>query len=169
MKVAKQIACGLVVAAGLAGAAQAQGVGYDQYLPTQGTKEVGIGGSFQWEPVDSQNLTARLGYFFDPRIEVGLDGAYTRVSNNGVDRVWSLGVFGNYHFPGSSALLPYVGLFAGMTDSSSGTTNSSLGAQGGAKYFFNPNVAGFAELRWRNVDRGSDQTGVFFGLSVFFK
>jgi hypothetical protein len=67
-------------------------------------------------------------------------------------------------------MLPYVGGFLGYADATGQDSNtSSFGAQGGVKYFFNQNVAGFGELRWRNIDGGNDQTGLFLGLSVFFK
>lgn len=166
MKASTQFACGLVLAAGLAGAAHAQ---YHPYLPDQNTKEVDVSASFNIDPVDSQNVAARLGYFLNRNLQVGVDGTYSRVENGRTERVWALGGFANWHFPGSSALLPYVGGFLGYTDSTAGDSTTAVGAQGGAKYFFNENVAGFAELRWRNIDDSSDQTGVFLGLSVFFK
>ena len=37
------------------------------------------------------------------------------------------------------------------------------------EYFFNPNVAGFAELRWRDLEKSDDTVGIFVGLSVFFR
>jgi hypothetical protein len=49
------------------------------------------------------------------------------------------------------------------------SSSFAWGAQGGAKYFFNPNGAGFAELRWRDVEDNQDQLGIFFRLSVFFR
>ena len=166
MKTSTKILWGLAWAAASAGTAQAQ---FEQYLPDSGTKEIGLSGSFNFEPVESQSIDARVGYFLNRNLELGVDGSYNRVSNGGTERTWALGGFGNWHFPTTSALLPYVGGFVGVTDSSSGKSRSSFGAQGGAKYFFNPNVAGFAELRWRNIEASSDQTGVFLGLSVFFK
>lgn len=167
MGVSTKFGCGLILAAGIAGAAQAQQ--HHQYLPDQGTKEIDFSASFNFDPVDSQNLAARLGYFLNRNLQVGVDGSYSRIKNGSSQRASSLGGFANWHFPSDSALLPYVGGFVGMSDSSSGDSTASFGAQGGAKYFFNQNVAGFAELRWRDVDDGTDQTGVFLGLSVFFK
>jgi hypothetical protein len=166
MRASTKIACGLILAAGVATAAQAQ---YHPYLPEQNTKEIDFAGSVTFEPVDSLALTGRLGYFVNRHLQVGLDGAYSRVSNGHSERVWSLGGFANWHFPGSSQMLPYVGGFLGYADAGGAANTSSFGAQGGVKYFFNPNVATFGELRWRNIDGGSDQTGLFFGLSVFFK
>jgi outer membrane protease len=155
----------LVLAAGLAGAAQAQ----HPYLPEQNTKEVDFAAAFNFDPVDSQSIAARLGYFLNRNLQVGVDGAYSRVANGRTESIWSLGGFANWHFPGSTPLLPYVGGFVGYTDATGADSNAAFGAQGGAKYFFNQNVAGFAELRWRSIDDGSDQTGIFLGLSVFFK
>jgi hypothetical protein len=44
-----------------------------------------------------------------------------------------------------------VGLFAGVADGSDVSSSFAWGAQGGAKYFFNQNIAGFAESRWRDL------------------
>src|SRR6185295_16143671 len=110
MRASTKIACGLILAAGVATAAQAQ---YHPYLPEQNTKEVDFAGSVTFEPVDSLALTGCLGYFVNRHLQVGLDGAYNRVSNGHSERVWSLGGFANWHFPGSSQMLPYVGGFLG--------------------------------------------------------
>jgi hypothetical protein len=166
MRTPTTFACGLALAAGLAGAAQAQ---YHPFLPEQNTKEVAASAALQWEPVDSQSLAVRLGYFLNRNLQVGVDSSYDRVSNGSSDRTWALGGFANWHFPSDSPLLPYAGGFLGITDSNHGDRTTAIGAQGGVKYFLNQNVAGFAELRWRNVNDGSDQTGVFLGLSIFFK
>ena len=78
-------------------------------------------------------------------------------------------MFANFNFPTSTPWLPYVGLFAGYAEGSGVDGSGSWGAQGGAKYFFNPNVAGFGELRWRDLEKGDDKLGIFFGLSIFFR
>lgn len=166
MSAVAKIACavGLLVAAGSVPAQQ-----YHEYLPGAGTKEIDFSASINFKPTDSQNLAARLGYFMERSLEVGVDVAYNRVKTTTVDDSWGVGGFANLHFPGSSPLLPYVGVFAGVSDARDGDNNISYGLQGGAKYFFNRNVAGFAEFRWRNAQFGSEQTGLFTGLSIFFK
>jgi hypothetical protein len=153
--------------AAFAGTAQAQQ--FHEFLPDQGTKEIDFTGSLNLKPVDSLNLGARVGYFLNPRLQVGVDSAYARIENGTTERSWTLGAFGNWHFPGSSALLPYVGAFAGLSDTTGGDSSTSLGVQGGVKYFFNRNVAAFAEARWRDVEDSDDQTGIFVGISVFLK
>ena len=166
MTAAVRVACAVGLVA-LAGAAQAQQ--YHEYLPDAGTKEIDLSASITFKPNDSQNLIGRVGYFLDRNLEVGLDGAYIRIKDTSVNDSWSIGGFGNLHFPNASPVLPYVGVFAGISDRLRGDTAASFGLQGGAKYFLNPNVAGFAEFRWRNAQFGTDQTGVFLGLSIFVK
>lgn len=158
--------CAFVFAA-FAGLAHAQQ--FHEYLPDTGTTEVDISGSLNFKPVDSWNLGARAGYFFNRNFQAGLDLAYARIENGSTERSWTMGAFGNWHFPGSTALLPYVGVFAGLSDTSGGDSSSSLGVQGGVKYFISRDVAAVAEARWRDVEDSSDQTGVFFGLSVFLR
>jgi Outer membrane protein beta-barrel domain len=166
MRAATKLAS-VVVLVGLAATAQAQQ--FHQFLPDRDSKEVDFSASFNFDPVDSQAVFGRLGYFFNRNIQVGVDGAFTRIENGTTSKIWNLGVFANWHFPGTTPLLPYVGAFAGVADASGVDASNSWGAQGGVKYFFNPSVAGFGELRWRDIEDADDQLGVFFGLSIFFR
>ncbi len=165
MSAVSRLMCALGLFA-LASLAQAQ---YHEYLPDAGTKEVDFSASINFTPHDSQNLNARAGYFLGRSLEVGLDGSYMRIKDVSTEHSWGIGGFANWHFPQSTPLLPYVGAFAGVSKVLGGDTWTSLGVQAGAKYFFNPNVAGFAEYRFRSFQFGSDQTGLFTGLSIFFK
>jgi opacity protein-like surface antigen len=139
------------------------------YLPDKGTSEVGISATINFEPNNSYGVVGRYGYFLNRNLELGLDASYTKVKNGSSSDFWDAGVFGNFHFPTASPWLPYVGLFAGSAGGSGLDNSFSWGAQGGAKYFFNPNVAAFGELRWRDLQKGDNQTGLFFGLSIFFR
>ena len=150
----------------LMGAAHAQQ--YHQYLPDKGTSEIDFAASLNFEPTESQAVFGRYGYFFNRNLQAGVDLSFARIENGNTADTWDAGVFANWHFPSASQLLPYVGLFAGVSDGSDISSSFSYGAQGGAKYFFNQNVAAFAELRWRDLEESDDQVGVFLCLSEFF-
>ena len=151
----------------LMGAAHAQQ--YHQYLPDRGTSEIDFAATFNFEPNDSQALFGRYGYFLNRNLQLGIDASFARVKSGNTAETYDAGVFANWHFPGASQWLPYAGLFAGVAGGSDIDSSASWGAQGGAKYFFNQNVAGFAELRWRDLENSDEQLGIFVGLSVFFR
>ena len=151
----------------LMGAAHAQQ--YHQYLPDRGTSEIDFAATMNLEPTESQALFGRYGYFLNRNLQFGIDASFARIKSGNTAETYDAGVFANWHFPGASQLLPYVGLFAGFAGGSDIASSGSWGAQGGAKYFFNPNVAGFAELRWRDLEKSDDTVGIFVGLSVFFR
>ncbi|HEU0200124.1 MAG TPA: outer membrane beta-barrel protein [Burkholderiaceae bacterium] len=162
-----KLAAALAFSVGLAGAAHAQAG--SALLPDTGTIETAASANLNFDPVDSQNISARAGYFFNRNLQAGLEGTYSRIENGTSQDAWTLGAFGNWHVPLGSPLLPYVGAFVGLSDSSGGQSSTSVGLQGGAKWFFNQNVAGFGELRWRDVEDSDDSLGLFFGLAVFFR
>ena len=151
----------------LMGAAHAQQ--YHQYLPDRGTSEIDFAATMNLEPTESQALFGRYGYFLNRNLQLGIDASFARIENGNTAETYNAGVFANWHFPSASQLLPYAGLFAGVAGGSDIDSSVAWGAQGGAKYFFNPNVAGFAELRWRDLEDSDEQLGIFVGLSVFFR
>jgi hypothetical protein len=156
-----------LLALGLASGAQAQE--YHQFLPAAGTSEVDFAASLDFEGDDEYDIFARYGYFFNRNFQLGLDAAYDRVEfeDDGHIQTTDLGLFANWHFPGSTQWLPYVGLFGGWSDQTDQDSDTSWGGQGGAKYFFNQNVAGFGEVNYRKHG-DEDDTTLFFGLSIFF-
>jgi opacity protein-like surface antigen len=157
-----------LLALGLATGAQAQQ--YHPLLPTTGTSEVDFAADINFEPIESQSVAARYGYFFNRNFQLGVEGSYDRLENDDSISFWTIGLFGNFNFPTATPWLPYVGGFVGMVDGEEIDNEVAYGAQAGAKYFFNPNVAGFAELRYRCLeDCDNDSSGLFFGLSVFFR
>jgi hypothetical protein len=167
MHVLAKLGAASVFAATLMTGAHAQQL--HPYLPNAGTSEVGFSATINFEPSESYGVVGRYGYFINRHFELGLDASYTKVKNGSSSDFWDAGVFGNFHFPTATPWLPYVGLFAGVADGTDRDSSFSWGAQGGAKYFFNPNVAGFGELRWRDLEKGDNQSGLFFGLSIFFR
>jgi len=166
MRVLAKLGTASVFAATLITGAHAQEV--HPYLPNAGTREVAFSATINFEPNNSYAIGGRFGHFFNRQFEAGLDASYTKVDNGSSVDFWDAGVFGNFHFPTATPWLPYAGLFAGIADGTDLNSSFSWGAQGGAKYFFNRNVAGFGELRWRDLEKGQDQLGIFFGLSIFF-
>ena len=167
MHVLTKLGATSVFAATLMTGAHAQQV--HPYLPDAGTSEVGISATINFQPNNSYGVVGRYGYFLNRNLELGLDASYTKVKNGSSSDFWDAGVFGNFHFPTASPWLPYVGLFAGSAGGSGLDNSFSWGAQGGAKYFLNPNVAAFGELRWRDLQKGDNQAGIFLGLSIFFR
>lgn len=151
-----------LLALGLAGAANAQQ--YHPNLPTSGTSEVDFAANIDFDN-DDYIVAARYGYFFNRNFQLGLDAAYSDGEDR--DKAYDLGLFANWHFPTSTPWLPYVGLFGGYAEVRD-EDSTSWGAQGGVKYFFNQNVAGFGELRWRDREDADDQTQAIFGLAIFF-
>ena len=168
LRVLAKLGAASVFAATLMTGANAQEV-LHPYLPNEGTSEVGFSATINFDPNNSYGVVGRYGYFFNRNFELGLDASYTKVKNGHSVDFWDAGVFANLNFPGSTPWLPYVGGFAGVADGTNLSSSFSWGAQGGAKYFFNPNVAGFGELRWRDLEKGNNQLGLFFGLSIFFR
>ena len=166
MRLLAKLGAASVFAATLITSAHAQQVYPD--LPTTGTKEVAFSANINFQPNDSYGIAGSFGYFFNPIVELGLVGSYTKVKNGSSVDFWDAGAFANFHLPTSTPWLPYAGLFAGVADGTNLDNSFSWGAQGGAKYFFNKSVAGFGELRWRDLEKGDDQLGIFFGLSIFF-
>jgi hypothetical protein len=153
---------------GLISAAQSQQ--FHPFHPDKDSREIDFSATFNFDPIDSQSAFARFGYFFNRHIQIGVEGSYTRFESGSTTQdAWNIGLFGNWHFPTATPWLPYAGLFTGYADASNADGSASWGAQGGAKYFFNPNVAGFAELRWRDLQDSDDQLGLFLGLSIFFR
>lgn len=166
MRLLPKLGAASVFAATLITSAHAQEI--HPYLPNTGTKEVAFSANINFQPNDSYGIAGSFGYFFNPIFELGVVGSYTKVDNGSSVDFWDAGVFANFHLPTSTPWLPYAGLFAGVADGTNLDNSFSWGAQGGAKYFFNKNVAGFGELRWRDLEKGEDQLGIFFGLSIFF-
>jgi hypothetical protein len=159
-----------LLALGLATGAHAQQ--YHPFLPTTGTSEVDFSAAIDLE--DNNYLaSARWGYFFNRNFQLGLDAAYQRLEADRIEgghvRAYELGLFGNFHFPTATQWLPYIGLFGGYFDAKNADSSTSWGAQGGVKYFFNQNVAGFGEVRWRDREDTDDSTNLVLGLAIFFR
>ena len=153
-------------------ASQAQGL-INPLLPVRGTKEVALRGSLQFEPGDVFSIDASWGPFIDDaRIQVGVSAGYS--GSDAID-VTSLGAFANYHFPGPSQLLPFIGVFLGYTNvdgTGPGDGNStSYGLQGGVKYFINSSVALHGVLEYRTFDDDAldEEIALKFGLAIYLR
>lgn len=167
MRTWSTFAAAAALIAGLATAGQAQ-TPVNPLLPTTGTREIALDGNIQFDPATNVNINGSYGPFLNPNLQVGGQFGYSKLE--GSDSFYSLGAFANYHFPGSSAALPFVGLFVGLADPGDDTT-VSYGVQGGVKYFLNPNVAATAALVFQDyTDNDFDSSlGINFGLAVYLR
>lgn len=136
-------------------------------LPTTGTREIGLSGNFVFEPEESQDLRVFYGPFLNPNLQIGGEIGFINPSVG--EEQFDITAVVNYHFPGSSALLPYVGASLGYADY--GANDSFIyGVQGGVKYFLNQNVSANAQLVWRRVeDADDDDVRINLGLSVYLR
>ena len=153
-----------VLALGFATASRAQAP-INPLLPTTGTREIELRGNITIDPEDSYDVTLGYGPFLNPNLQVK---GVAQFVGNGTD-AWSLGVEGNYHFPGASPTLPYAGIFLGYTDSQVGDGDISWGLQGGVKHFINSSVAFTGQLVYRKIEDADDGWGLTFGLAVYLR
>jgi hypothetical protein len=156
-----------LLALGLGSMSQAQGL-TNPLLPVQGTKEVFLRGNLQFEPDDFFFIEAGYGPFLSSNLQVGGSLSFTDPGEG--DNLTTLGLFANYHFPGASQVLPYVGAFIGFSDAGDGSS-TAYGLQGGVKYFINSSVAATAQLVYRDFDEsGADaEVGISFGLATYLR
>ena len=165
MRTWSTFAAAAVLVAGLATVSQAQ-TPVNPLLPTKGTREISLVGQIQIDPNSYYSLNVGYGPFLDTKLQVG--GSLGFSGGDHLTTIYNAGVFANYHFPGSSAVLPYVGLTIGYAHASS-DDNFAYGAQAGVKYFLNTNVAAKAELQYLQYSgNGSDHNlGINLGLAVY--
>ncbi|MES2461732.1 MAG: outer membrane beta-barrel protein [Armatimonadota bacterium] len=168
MRTWSTFAAAAALVAGLATASQAQ-TPVNPLLPTTGTREIAFDGNIQFDPATNVNINGSYGPFLNPNLQVGGNFGYSKLE--GSDSFYSIGGFANYHFPGTSAALPFVGVFLGVADGGGSDSSFTYGVQGGVKYFLNPNVAATAALRFQDYsDDGADSSlGLNFGLAVYLR
>ena len=140
-----------------------------ELLPTVNTKEINVAGSLFLDGSKPYALSGAYGYFVSPTLEVG--GTGSLAGAKGSKTLTTLGAFADYYFTGGASaatpLLPYLGVFAGYSHKED--SDGSLGAQAGAKYFFNPNVALTGEYQYRSTRHGNGTNQIILGLSTFFR
>lgn len=138
-------------------------------LPTNGTKEVNVAGSFFFDGEKPYALAGTYGVFTSPNIEIG--GTATIAGANHSKTLTTVGIIGDYYFRGNAdsenPLLPYIGLFGGYSHKEDSALSG--GGQAGLKYFLNPNVAVSAEYQYRSTRHGSGTNQIVLGLSTFFR
>jgi hypothetical protein len=165
MRFLSKAAFAALLALGLATASRAQAP-LNPLLPTTGTREIGFSGRLGIDPNSDFILNLKYGPFLNPNLQVGGTVEFTDPDPGG--SFYNLGGFANYHFPGTSAALPYVGVFLGYADGSNTDGDVAYGVQGGVKYFLNSTVSAFGEIRYR--DNGDDNnTDLVFGLNVYLR
>ena len=149
------------------GAGRAQGL-RNLLLPRRGTGEVDLRGSYQRQPEDVLLVFLSYGPFLDKgRLQAGFSADYRQAGGSDIT---TLGAFVNYHFPGRSPVLPFVGAFYGVSNRD-GDSVTLRGVQAGAKYFVNRRVAASATLVYRDYDleAARDQVFLLFGLAAYFR
>lgn len=139
----------------------------DTLLPTAATKEIGIAGNYSFNGDKPYAFQGSYGVFTSPTVEFGGVAAISGASHS--TTASSVGAFADYYFTGAAdnPLLPYLGVFAGYSHVHD--DSASVGAQGGVKYFFNPNIALNAELNYRAARHSSGTSNLVLGLSTFFR
>ena len=137
-------------------------------LPTTGTKEIGLAGSYHFNTPKFYSAQILLGYFTSPSLEVG--GQLGVSGADGTSAATNLSAFADYYLSNgsSSVLLPYVGLTAGY-EHFSGQDSTSIGGEVGAKYFLNSNVAVNAKFQYVGAKNITGQSDFILGLSTFIK
>ena len=167
MRTWSTFAAAAVLVGGLATVSQAQ-TPVNPLLPVKGTREISLSGQIQIDPSSFYSLNVGYGPFLDPKLQVG--GSLGFSGGDNLTTVYNVGLFANYHFPGSSPLLPYVGLTLGYAHASS-DDSFAYGAQAGVKYFLNTNVAAKAELQYLGYSQsGVDHNlGINLGLAVYLR
>lgn len=167
MRTWSTFAAAAALVAGLATVSQAQ-TPVNPLLPTKGTREISLSGQIQIDPNSFYSLNVGYGPFLNPKLQVG--GSLGFSGGDHLTTVYNVGAFVNYHFPGASAVLPYVGLTLGYAHAS-GDNSLAYGAQAGVKYFLNTNVAARAELQYLKYSQsGAGHTlGINLGLAVYLR
>ncbi|MBC8104162.1 MAG: hypothetical protein H7Z41_16430 [Cytophagales bacterium] len=152
---------------GLATASQAQ-TPVNPLLPTTGTREIGLSGTLNFEPSTDLALSVKYGRFQNQKLEFG--GYGTILDPERGDSTYSVGAFADYHFPGASPLLPFIGLSAGYANTRNDGT-FAYGVQGGVKYFVNSNVAATGQLVYRDYTQSGvgNEFRLELGLAVYLR
>ena len=167
MRFMSKLAAVFAVAAALVagGSAQAQ-TPVNPLLPTQGTTEVFLNGDLTFEPSNGINIDLGIGPFLNPNLQIG--GILGITDPDEGDTMFRVLGFANYHFPGASAALPYVGIQLGYIDFGPSDT-FAYGVEGGVKYFLNQNVTANAALRYLDFseDGLDNEFGIRFGISAY--
>ncbi len=135
---------------------------------TSVTNEVELRGLYQRQPNDVLLVFVSYGLFLNEgRLQAGFSADYRQADGSDLT---TLGAFVNYHFPGRSPVLPFVGAFYGVSNGD-GDGVMLRGVQGGAKYFVNRRVAATASLVYRDYDleAARDQVFLLFGLATYFR
>ncbi len=165
-------------------------------LPTYAQTDIGfkgigarLGYVMPEDPIDNTigfGVQADLGTII-PEIHVGALIEYWKKSYDVGSASWSWSEFviaptAKYYFPVQSEFKPYggggIGLsigkwsekydyaYLGQQEYSASDTKLGIFFMGGAEYEFNPNVTGFAELKY-HMD-GADYFGIFVGATYYF-
>lgn len=155
---------------------------YGEQAPTlsQGTSEIGIQGSIDFDYIDDYllNFNGSYGYFIRDNWEVGGELDMSLSDNT---EAYQFGAFTEYNFPTSTKWVPYVGAAAQYAYSDIFNQDGdafNFQVAGGVKYFIHPQVAISAEVNYNIATEdvyvdgdGSAQdnkTQILFGTRFYF-
>jgi hypothetical protein len=111
MRTLSTFAAAAALVAGLATASQAQ-TPVNPLLPTTGTREIFLDGNIGFDP-NFLDINVGYGPFLNPNLQVGGQIGGSGGENSATQ--YRVAAFANYHFPGASAVLPYVGVSLGYS------------------------------------------------------
>ena len=105
------------------------------FVPRKGVWELDFTGSYQIDPGDFLDLSARAAPFLTHQIQVGVDLNFQR-DGSGTDDFTTTTIqgFAAYHVPTNSRLLPYLGAFGGYQSVTDFDGEAFVGPRAGLKY-----------------------------------
>ena len=126
------------------GSAVAAGDSYGDWKPMlqQGTQELGVEGSVNFDDDLIYNLNLSYGYFFRDNWEVG--GRLFGQGGESRDDSYGGGIFTEYNFANNTKWVPFIGGSLNWKEFDSDFADSGsieVGVTIGVKYFISPNLA----------------------------
>ena len=105
------------------------------FAPRKGIWELDFTGSYQIDPGDFLDLSARAAPFLTPQIQLGVDLNFQRDGSGTNDfTTTTIQGFAAYHVPTNSRLLPYLGAFGGYQSVTDFDGEAFVGPRAGLKY-----------------------------------
>ena len=160
----------------------AQAYAYESNAPmlTQGTNEIGVQGSIDFDYIDDYlfDFNGSYGYFIRDFWEVGGELDMSLSDNT---EAYQFGVFTEYNFPTGSQWVPYIGAaaqyaYSEVLNQDEDAFNFQIA--GGVKYFIHPQVALSAEVNYNVATEDiyvdgdgsaqNDKTQILFGTRFYF-
>lgn len=161
-------------------AAQAHAYEGNAPMLSEGTSEIGIQGSMDFDYADDYlfDFNGSYGYFVKDNWEIGGELDMSLSDNM---EAYQFGVFTEYNFPTGSEWVPYIGAAAQYAYSEVRNHDDdafNFQVAGGVKYFIHPQVAISAEVNYNMATEDiyangdgkaqDDKTQLLFGTRFYF-